>query len=55
MTFKVSAGRYKSDPEKAVLPTIIYCSDTHNSRTGHVLAFGWWDFAIRFFFMREKK
>lgn len=48
--FKIS--REKSDPEKAVLPTIIFVNTNHETfgdigNRGFVLCFGWWDFSVR--------
>ena len=49
--FKMS--REKSDPEKTVLPTILYINTNHESFTdvrhrGFMICVGWWDFSIKF-------
>lgn len=47
------ASRSKTDPEKTLLPTVILINANHESfgdlrRRGFVLAFGWWDFSVKF-------
>jgi len=43
----VSVGRASHDPEKSILPTIIFVNTNHpeyNDRhRGFIVAFGWWD------------
>lgn len=52
-TFHASIGRDKSDPEKAVLPTVIFINTNHEDfepdirKNGFVLALGWWDFSVK--------
>jgi len=49
---RLSAGRGMQDPEKAVLPTIIYVNTNHEAfgdlrSKGFVVAVGWWDYSIK--------
>ena len=56
MKLKLQSGKAIGDPEKAVLPTIIYCSKLvwgkkqHKFIHGKGLSFGWWDYFITFIF-----
>ena len=48
-----SYGRDTSDPEKAVLPTILFLSNQHPDFSrygfrGGCIALGWWDWFVRF-------
>ena len=43
---RVKAGRAVNDPEKMVIPGIIYASRRSDTRTARILAFGWWDWHI---------
>jgi len=45
-------GRDKAEPEKSVLPTILFINTNHQSFTdlrhrGFMLCVGWWDFSIK--------
>ena len=47
------AGKNKADPEKAILPTIMFINSNHLSfedvrRPGFMLCIGWWDYSIKF-------
>ena len=51
--FYFKVGRNKADPEKTVLPTILFINTNHEAFTdvrhrGFMLCFGWWDFAVKF-------
>jgi len=51
--FYFKVGRDKADPEKTVLPTILFINTNHEAFTdvrhrGFMLCFGWWDFAVKF-------
>ena len=55
-------GRDSQDPEKCVLPTIIFINTTHpeykrkyNGMSGFMLAFGWWDWNFKIAFYWRKK
>ena len=53
-------GRAIGDPEKTVLPTIIFMNTNHHSfgdvkRSGWVLIAGWWDFWCGFTFISNRK
>ena len=57
--FRFSISRDKYDPEKSVLPTILFINTNHpyfkgGSRKGFMLAFGWWDFSIKLWFVPKK-
>lgn len=41
------AGREKDDPEKAVLPALIFCVQEIDGKRGAALSIGWWDFYAR--------
>ena len=43
---RLFAGRATHDPEKMVLPGIIYVSKRDEVATAYALVFGWWDFHI---------
>ena len=60
MKFSTVAGRYTEDPEKALLPTIMYIDGSSDhyamyGRSGFALAFGWWDWSISFCLHWERK
>jgi hypothetical protein len=42
----VPPSRAKDDPEKVLLPTIVYVNSSDNLTTAHLLLLGWWDFSI---------
>lgn len=47
--FKI--GRAADDPEKAILPAILYCNADHaffseHRQRGFAIAIGWWDFYL---------
>ena len=51
--FYIKVGRNKADPEKTVLPTILFINTNNEAFTdvrhrGFMLCFGWWDFAVKF-------
>ena len=54
---KYNFSRDKSDPEKSILPTIIYINTNHNSfenrRKGFILVFGLWDYSIKLAFFKK--
>jgi hypothetical protein len=52
--FRVKRGRAKSDPEKAVLPTIIFAEMVGVRAKVRAIAFGWWDFHITVLWSRAK-
>lgn len=52
---RVKIGRAVTDPEKLVTPGILYSSAAGNGIAGHVLAFGWWDFHISFFWHTKNR
>jgi hypothetical protein len=53
---KIEARRFKEDPEKQVLPGIIYCSGSEgNEIYAKWVGFGWWDWAITFSFAVRNK
>jgi len=48
----LTAGRNQKDPEKCVLPTILFISTNHPSfdevrRPGFMICLGWWDYSIK--------
>jgi hypothetical protein len=48
--FKI--GRDKADPEKCVLPTILFINTNHKAfeqdrLPGFMIIFGWWDYSIK--------
>jgi hypothetical protein len=48
----LKVGRDKADPEKSVLPAILFINANHKSftdvrRRGFVLCVGWWDYSIK--------
>lgn len=50
---RLNVKRAKQDPEKCVLPTIVYINTNHSSfgdlrKNGFMLFIGWWDFSISF-------
>ncbi len=50
--FRFIAGRNKQDPEKCLLPTIIFINTMHPAfydvqHRGFVIAIGWWDYSIK--------
>lgn len=50
--FRFIASRSKKDPEKAILPTIIFINTNHKSfkevrHKGFMIVFGWWDYSIK--------
>ncbi len=62
MEFKLKYGRGKEDPEKAVLPTIVFISSDHTEyddvRENHkaiYLFLCWWDYYFGFFVWWVKK
>lgn len=54
MNFRVSAGKASSDPEKCVLPAIIYASNKSETNRVRVIAFGWWDWHVSFTFCGKR-
>jgi len=47
------AGRNSSDPEKVILPTLMFINSNHEAfedvrRPGFMLCIGWWDYSIKF-------
>lgn len=57
---KLRFYRDKDDPEKAVLPAILYVSTSHPEFNnpycrGFCLVFWWWDFGVSIFFLYVKK
>ena len=56
--FHFSASRDKQDPEKSVLPMILFINTNHpfftnGRRKGFMLAFGWWDWSVKFWFVSK--
>lgn len=50
--FDYKFGRSIDDPEKTILPTILFIDTNHSSfgdlgLIGFALVFGWWDFYFR--------
>ena len=48
----LKVGRDKAEPEKTVLPTILFINTNHESFTdarhrGFMLCVGWWDYSIK--------
>lgn len=48
----VKVGRDKADPEKSVLPAILFINTNHEAFTdvrhrGFMICVGWWDFSIK--------
>jgi len=53
INIKFIARRAKEDPEKCVLPTIVFINTNHPAfekgrKKGFMLVFGWWDFSVKF-------
>lgn len=45
-------GQNDDDPEKAIIPTVIFINSNHHSfgdnrTSGFMLCLGWWDFSIK--------
>lgn len=47
MKIKWRMGRNARDPEKAVLPALIYCNGSNEFARVYVIALGWWDWSIK--------
>ena len=50
--FRFIANRSKKDPEKCILPTILYINTNHSSfnelrHRGFMIVVGWWDYSIK--------
>ena len=50
--FRFIANRSPKDPEKCILPTIMYINTNHSSfnelrQRGAMIVFGWWDYSIK--------
>lgn len=43
----INWGRKKEEPEKAVLPTIIFIHLKKDYGEGFAIALGWWDYSIQ--------
>jgi hypothetical protein len=48
-----NASRNADDPEKSILPSLIFINANHPSfagikRKGFMLCIGWWDFSVKF-------
>lgn len=52
--FRITAGRASSDPEKCVLPAIIFATAEVKSTRACVVALGWWDWNVSFRFGWER-
>jgi hypothetical protein len=52
---KVKCGRAKADPEKAVLPAIVWCKSQVEHVTGYAICLGWWDWYIAFTWASNKR
>lgn len=52
-SFKVSASRAVNDPEKAVLPAIIWTRVTGDNLTAYALSAGWWDWSVSLMWARR--
>lgn len=50
---KVIASRSKDDPEKAVLPAMIWASKTAGGLAAYSLSVGWWDWHITLLWSRR--
>lgn len=49
---KIRFGRARSDPEKAVLPAIIWTHVGDDQRAAYALSIGWWDFHVTLAWIR---
>ena len=52
MNITWTVGRAQGDPEKTILPCVIFCPGWHPAysrlpNTGFAVAVGWWDFKIQ--------
>lgn len=45
LRLKCECGK-SSDPEKAVLPAVLFCRSQDGAARGFALAFGWWDYHL---------
>lgn len=57
--FYISSDISKNDPEKAVIPTILYLNTNHKffgdlRKKGFVFVIGWWHFSIKFGYIENK-
>lgn len=50
---KVRFGRARHDPEKAVLPAIIWTRAGDHQLAAYALSFGWWDFHVTLMWSRR--
>lgn len=50
---KLTCGRAKDDPEKAVLPALIFTAKTDGGISAYALSLGWWDFHITLLWSRR--
>jgi hypothetical protein len=46
MKIRIRAGRSEADPEKAVLPALIWASKRDDVAAAYSMTFGWWDFYV---------
>jgi len=46
---KIKAGK-SSDPEKMVLPGMLFCRSEQDGAKGFALAVGWWDYHVTLLF-----
>ena len=59
MKIRFRCARDTDDPEKAVIPAVIFISCRHShfkeyERGGFALALGWWDWSIRIAIFKER-
>lgn len=47
---RVRCARARNDPEKMVLPGVIFCGKGDDQLYVFVIAFGWWDYHVSFIF-----
>lgn len=52
---KLTVGRAKDDPEKAVLPALVYASEREGRVSVHMLALGWWDWSVSIRWHRKEQ
>lgn len=50
---RVEFHRSTDDPEKLVLPGIVYCRKANDVHSVHVIALGWWDYHVSLFWNRR--
>lgn len=51
---RIDIGRSQNDPEKLIIPGLVYANRSDGRSTAHIIAVGWWDFHVSFMWSRGK-